>query len=66
MLARPNAKFYRELLHATSTDYLPFLKDGVSHVGGAVQGEQDILNGLVGPNRVKLPQRRPLLASDAV
>ena len=25
MLARPNAKFYRELLHATSTHDLPFL-----------------------------------------
>lgn len=57
MLARPNAKFYRELLHATSTHDLPFLKDGVSHVGGAVQSEQDILNGLVGPNWVKLPRR---------
>lgn len=57
MLVRPNATFYRELVHATASHELPFLKEGVSHAGGEVKGEQDVLNGFVGSHWARLPLR---------
>jgi hypothetical protein len=57
MLVRPKVTFYEELIYAASTRQLPFLQDGVSHAGGVVKSEQDILNGFVGPNWARLPAR---------